>query len=174
MLVDELPKTATSKVAKNELRALVRDPASVLERLTWTHPETPALLVLAGRLHAPACNLPARTGWWSGEPKHLDGLGVGGYARRCRQGSDLMTTAPRAHDCLINVHFGDSDQPDWMFRVKDDYFKRDDWIFGKWELSKVIDEMDANGVQRAVVTANINNTTGSPFEFVNARPDRFV
>ncbi len=85
-----------------------------------------------------------------------------------------MTTAARVHDCLINVHFGDSDQPEWMFRVKDDYFKRDDGIFGKWELSRVIDEMDANGVQKAVVTANINATSGSPFDFVEARPDRFA
>ena len=35
-----------------------------------------------------------------------------------------MPAGPRAHDCLINVHFGDMEQPDWMFRVKDEYFKR--------------------------------------------------
>ena len=28
----------------------------------------------------------------------------------------------RAHDCLINVHFGDAEQPGWMFRVKNEYF----------------------------------------------------
>ncbi len=61
-----------------------------------------------------------------------------------------------------------------MFRVKDEYFKRDDSIFGKWELSRVLDEMDANGVERAVVTANVRNPKGSPFEFVEARPDRFA
>ncbi len=85
-----------------------------------------------------------------------------------------MPTARRAHDCLINVHFGDTAQPEWMFRVKDDYFKKDDSIFGKWELSKVIDEMDANGVERAIITANINNPKGSPYDFVEARPDRFA
>lgn len=85
-----------------------------------------------------------------------------------------MPTAPRAHDCLVNVHFGDEDQPEWMFRVKDDYFKRDDSIFGKWEMSRVLDEMDANGVERAVLTANIRNPKGSPFEFAEARPDRFA
>jgi predicted TIM-barrel fold metal-dependent hydrolase len=86
-----------------------------------------------------------------------------------------MTTAPRAHDCLINVHFGDDDQPEWMFRVKDEYFKREDSIFGKWELSRVIDEMDANGVEKAIITANMKSAgKGSPFDFVNARPDRFA
>jgi predicted TIM-barrel fold metal-dependent hydrolase len=85
-----------------------------------------------------------------------------------------MAKARRAHDCLINVHFGDMEQPDWMFRVKDDYFKKPDDIFGKWELSAVLDEMDANGVEKAIITANLSNPTKSPLEFVDARPDRFA
>lgn len=80
----------------------------------------------------------------------------------------------RAHDCLVNVHFGDSDQPEWMFRVKDEYFKKGDSIFGKWELSKVLDEMDRNGVERAILTANAGNPKGSPIEFAEAHPDRFA
>ena len=80
----------------------------------------------------------------------------------------------RAHDCLINVQFGDTEQPAWMFRVKDEYFKRDDSIFGKWEMSKVLEEMDANGVERAVLSGNINELKGSPIKFVEARPDRFA
>jgi predicted TIM-barrel fold metal-dependent hydrolase len=85
-----------------------------------------------------------------------------------------MTSAPRAHDCLVNVHFGDAEQPEYMFRVKNEYFKRDDSIFGKWDLSRVLDEMDANGVQRAVLTANISALDGSPVKFAEARPDRFA
>jgi predicted TIM-barrel fold metal-dependent hydrolase len=85
-----------------------------------------------------------------------------------------MPTATRAHDCLINVHFGDADQPEWMFRVKDEYFKKDDSIFGKWEMAAVLDEMDANGVQRAIVTANMSNPSGSPLRFVEAHPERFA
>jgi predicted TIM-barrel fold metal-dependent hydrolase len=85
-----------------------------------------------------------------------------------------MPTAARAHDCLVNVHFGDTEQPEWMFRVKNEYFKKDDSIFGPWDMQKVLDEMDANGVERAVLTANVNNRKGSPFKFVEARPDRFA
>ncbi len=85
-----------------------------------------------------------------------------------------MPTASRANDCLINVHFGDTDQPEWMFRVKDEYFKRDDGIFGPWDMAKVLDEMDENGVQRAVITANVKQLSGSPLKFVEARPDRFA
>jgi predicted TIM-barrel fold metal-dependent hydrolase len=79
----------------------------------------------------------------------------------------------RVHDCLINVHFGDERQSEYMHRVKNEYFKRDDSIFAPWDLSKVLDEMDANGVERAVVTADVGKPGGSPYRFADARPDRF-
>lgn len=85
-----------------------------------------------------------------------------------------MTTPQRAHDCLINVHFGDMDQPEWMHRVKNEYFKQGDSIFGKWEMEKVLAEMDENGVERAVLTANLREPKSSPVRFVEARPDRFA
>lgn len=85
-----------------------------------------------------------------------------------------MAKLPRAHDCLINVHFGDTEQPEYMFRVKNEYFKKDDSIFGKWEMPKVLDEMDANGVERAVLTANIKQLDSSPIKFAASRPDRFA
>lgn len=85
-----------------------------------------------------------------------------------------MTTPARAHDCLINVHFGDEDQPEWMHRVKNEYFKRGDSIFGKWEMESVLAEMDENGVERAVLTANLREPKSSAIKFVEARPDRFA
>ena len=85
-----------------------------------------------------------------------------------------MAAAPRAHDCLINVHFGDSEQPEYMFRVKNEYFKKDDSIFGKWDMPKVLEEMDANGVERAILTASLTKLDGSPVKFAQARPDRFA
>ena len=80
----------------------------------------------------------------------------------------------RAIDCLINVHFGDEAQPEWMQRVKNEYFKKDDSIFGNWDISAVLDEMDAQGVEKAVVMGQIGKPEGSPFKFVEARPDRFA
>ena len=80
----------------------------------------------------------------------------------------------RAIDCLINVHFGDEAQPEWMQRVKNEYFKREDSIFGKWDMEKVLDEMDAQGVEKVVVMGQIGKPNGSPFKFVEARPDRFA
>jgi len=80
----------------------------------------------------------------------------------------------RAHDCLINVHFGDADQPEWMHRVKNEYFKQGDSIFGKWEMEAVLDEMDRNGVERAVLTSSLREAKSSAIRFVEARPDRFA
>jgi predicted TIM-barrel fold metal-dependent hydrolase len=85
-----------------------------------------------------------------------------------------MTDRHRSHDCLVNVHFGDMEQPEWMFRVKNEYFKQDDSIFGVWELSQVIDEMDANGVERAVLTATVGGGRTRALDYVDARPDRFA
>jgi predicted TIM-barrel fold metal-dependent hydrolase len=85
-----------------------------------------------------------------------------------------MTTTTRAHDCLVNVHFGDADQPEWMFRVKDEYFKKDDSIFGKPDLARVLDEMDANGVERAVLMSQLTAPNPTAFSFVEQRPDRFA
>ncbi|UGQ12533.1 amidohydrolase family protein [Yinghuangia sp. ASG 101] len=84
-----------------------------------------------------------------------------------------MSSPQRAHDCLINVHFGDKEQPDWMRRVKNEYFRRDDSVFGPWDMAKVLDEMDANGVRRAIVTGNVRDRDSSSIRFVEARPDRF-
>jgi len=85
-----------------------------------------------------------------------------------------MTKPERAHDCLINVHFGDMDQPEWMHRVKNEYFKKGDSIFAKWEMESVLEEMDRNGVERAVLTANLREPKSSPIRFAEARPDRFA
>lgn len=85
-----------------------------------------------------------------------------------------MTSPGRAHDCLINVHFGDMEQPEWMHRVKNETFKRSDSIFGKWEMESVLAEMDANGVERAVLMANLREPKSSAIRFVEARPDRFA
>jgi uncharacterized protein len=86
----------------------------------------------------------------------------------------MTESAPRAHDCLVNVHFGDAEQPDWMYRVKNEYFKKDDSIFGKADLSQVLDEMDANGVERAVLSSTVDGSSTTAQQFAAKRPDRFV
>ncbi len=80
----------------------------------------------------------------------------------------------RAIDCLVNVDLGDRPQPDWMVRVKDDYFKGGDAFFSSPELSELLDDMDANGVERSILMTNVNAKEGRALSFVEARPDRFA
>ena len=80
----------------------------------------------------------------------------------------------RAIDCLVNVDMGDKPQPEWMVRVKDDYFKGDDSFFRSPDLSELLDDMDANGVERAILMTGVKATEGRSLSFVESRPDRFA
>ena len=40
----------------------------------------------------------------------------------------------RAIDCLVNVDMGDAKQPEWMIRVKEDYFRAGDSFLKSPEL----------------------------------------
>jgi predicted TIM-barrel fold metal-dependent hydrolase len=80
----------------------------------------------------------------------------------------------RAIDGLVYVDMGDRPQPDWMVRVKEDYFKGGDAFFKSPELSELIDDMDANGVERAILLTQVGMTQGRALDFVEARPDRFA
>ena len=85
----------------------------------------------------------------------------------------MTSTARRANDLLINVDMGDTVQPDWMVRVKEDYFRADSSMFQSRELSELLDEMDANGVQRAVIMTNIKQPSKRAAAFAEQHPDRF-
>ena len=83
-----------------------------------------------------------------------------------------MITVARAHDCLCNVDMGDVVQPDWMIRVKEDYFKSN-FNMRSRELPEMLEEMDAHGVRRAVLLTSVAKPSKRAEEFVEARPDRF-
>jgi uncharacterized protein len=84
-----------------------------------------------------------------------------------------LSTASGAFDGLVNVHLGDQPPPAWMVRVKEDYFKAGESMFATIELPALIDEMDANGVARAVLMGNLSDLQQRAFRYVDARPDRF-
>src|SRR5438445_166748 len=69
--------------------------------------------------------------------------GVASAAERRDQG------VIRAIDGLVNVDFADRAMPDWMVRVKEDYFKGGDSFFTSPELNELLDDMDAHGVEKA-------------------------
>ena len=65
-----------------------------------------------------------------------------------------MSTVERAHDCLCNVDMGDGPQSDWMVKVKQDTFKSN-FDMRSRELPEMLEEMDAQGVRRAVLITSI-------------------
>ena len=84
-----------------------------------------------------------------------------------------MPVVARAHDLLVNTDLGDTKQPEWMVRVKEDYFKAGDSMFQSRELNELLDEMDQMGVVRSVLMTNMGRSMERVLSFVDARPDRF-
>ncbi len=84
-----------------------------------------------------------------------------------------MSTVPRAIDLLVNTDMGDFEPPDWMVRVKEDYFNGGAGRFPSRELGELLDEMDQQGVQRAVLMTNMTRSTERVRSFVDAHPERF-
>ena len=80
----------------------------------------------------------------------------------------------RAIDCLVNVDLGDRQQPDWMVRVKEDYFKGGESFFKSPELPELVDDMDAHGVERAILLTNLKADKDRAQRYASARPDRFA
>lgn len=80
----------------------------------------------------------------------------------------------RAIDCLVNVDLGDAEQPAWMVRVKEDYFKAGDSFFTSPELPELLEDMDAHGVERAVLLTRVGAVDDRARAFVTAEPDRFA
>ena len=80
----------------------------------------------------------------------------------------------KAIDCLVNVHFGETEQqPTWMLKVRDDYFKGPDSMFAPVDLSELLDEMDEQGVAKAILMDNLAKPSVTARKFVESRPDRF-
>lgn len=78
----------------------------------------------------------------------------------------------RVIDGLVNVDFADRAMPDWMERVKEDYFGGK-ISFSSPDLGENLEEMDAHGVERAILMVQVGATEARALEFVEARPDRF-
>jgi predicted TIM-barrel fold metal-dependent hydrolase len=79
----------------------------------------------------------------------------------------------RAIDCLVNIDIGGQVPPDWLIRVKDDYFKGDDSFLKQPELNELLDDMDAHGVERAILMASTSDGNSRAHDFAAARPERF-
>ncbi|MGW4365853.1 amidohydrolase family protein [Nocardia takedensis] len=82
-------------------------------------------------------------------------------------------TIRKVNDCLVNVHFGEREQPKWMLQVRDDYFKGAQSMYAQVDLAELLDEMDEQGVEKAVLMYSMAKPSTTALKFVEARPDRF-
>jgi len=80
----------------------------------------------------------------------------------------------RAIDCLVNVDLGDRKQPGFMTRVKEDTFKGGASFMQSRELPELLDDMDAHGVERAVLLTRIGEKDDRGQRYAAERPDRFA
>ena len=79
----------------------------------------------------------------------------------------------RVIDCLANVHFGETEnQPTFMKKVRDDYFKGPASMYDPIDLAALLDEMDTHGVQRAVLMDSLVKPSVTARKFVDAHPDQ--
>ncbi|WP_018637185.1 amidohydrolase family protein [Parafrankia elaeagni] len=80
----------------------------------------------------------------------------------------------KAIDCLVNVDMGDTAPPDWMIRVKEDYFKGGADFLRSPELPELVDAMDAAGVERAILISRVGRKDDRARRYAEERPDRFA
>ncbi len=80
----------------------------------------------------------------------------------------------RAIDCLVNVDLGDTKPPEWMIRVKEDYFKGGESFLKSPELGELLEDMDAHGVERAILLTKLGKDGDPASRFAAERPDRFA
>ncbi|MFE6922125.1 amidohydrolase family protein [Nocardia sp. NPDC057663] len=79
----------------------------------------------------------------------------------------------KVNDCLVNVHFGEREQPSWMLEVRDNYFKGGSSMYAPVELDALVGEMDEQGVEKAVLMYSMVKPSTTALKFVEQRPDRF-
>jgi uncharacterized protein len=79
----------------------------------------------------------------------------------------------RAIDCWVNVTMGEQKPPDYLVRVKEDYFKGGDEFFRNLEPDALLEQMDRAGVEKAVITIDASRPSERALRFAEKHPQRF-
>lgn len=81
---------------------------------------------------------------------------------------------PRAIDPWVNVSMlGGQAAPDWLVRVKEDYFKAGDDFLRDLSASELLGQMDEAGVEKAVLSVQLDEPQEKVLEYCRLHPDRF-
>jgi predicted TIM-barrel fold metal-dependent hydrolase len=81
---------------------------------------------------------------------------------------------PRAIDCWVNVSLGEGVPPEFLKRVAEDYFKRSDEMFKSFTPAELLAQMDAAGVEKAILTTSGEAPSAAVLAFPKADPERFA
>lgn len=79
----------------------------------------------------------------------------------------------RAIDPWVNVSMGEQKPPEFLIRVKEDYFKGGDEFFKNIEAGALVEEMDACGVEKAILSIGAGRPSGQALAFAEQYPGRF-
>ncbi len=82
--------------------------------------------------------------------------------------------AVRAIDLWVNTSMGQGKPPDWLVRVKEDYFRAGDEFFKSFTPEELLADMDEAGVEKAVLSLGVENPDEKVLDFARKRPDRFA
>ncbi len=80
----------------------------------------------------------------------------------------------RAIDLWVNTSMlGGGPAPKWLLKVKDDYFKAGDDFLKEISVAKMLASMDRAGVEKAVLSVDVERPQESVLAFAEAAPERF-
>jgi uncharacterized protein len=80
----------------------------------------------------------------------------------------------KAIGCLVNVGFADQQQPEWMIRVKEDYFRAGDEFLSDISEEKLLADMDEAGVEKAILSVGAKDPDARTLQFAAHHPKRFA
>ena len=81
----------------------------------------------------------------------------------------------KAIDCLVNVHFGETaKQPEFMLKVRDDYFKGPKSLYEQVELPAAARGDGRARRVKAILMDNLAKPSVTARKFVEERPDKFA
>ncbi|MDE0881426.1 MAG: amidohydrolase family protein [Myxococcota bacterium] len=84
-----------------------------------------------------------------------------------------MSQSPPVIDTFVNVNMGSIERPEWLTRVAEDYFDRSQAIFQDISAEQLLETMDENGVDKAIITMRALEPDDRILAFASKHPQRF-
>jgi predicted TIM-barrel fold metal-dependent hydrolase len=86
----------------------------------------------------------------------------------------VVSGVQRVIDGWVNVNMAELGRPDYLVQVAKSYFKQGEDFFRNYTLEETLAEMDALGVERAILTTEPGRPSPHVLSFAEKRPERFA